>query len=467
MPVDVGLDQERQQIDAGRGDARVGRESDDRPAGGFGDPRDLAHVGGEQRPEDDLRAGADDRLRRLRGAVRRASGRRRSSASRRSSPDSSTRQLRGVAQRDADAARLAVLGQRQDHADPHRPGAERLADRRPGAAAATGRSAPARRRRRRGPAEAPVRSSCSRPTQERATGKRATPWRAHASPTSGVSRHGASPARGPKNAPAIARTRRTLPHVCRRRAPSPDRRQTSRRLWHFRRRMLWEPQGGRGSKRRRDAPCRQATARRGRAASRRWAPASRRPRSRPASMSSRRRSAISATSRLRALATLAGADAILAEDTRVTRRLLDRYGIATPLIAYHEHNADRGAPALLARLAEGAGAGAGLRRRHAAGLRSRLQAGARGARRRASPSPPCPAPRRRWRRCRRAALPTDRFFFEGFLPAKSGGAARADRRAGADPGDARLLRSAAAGSPRRSPTSPPSSGRGRRRWRAN
>ena len=48
---------------------------------------------------------------------------------------------------------------------------------------------------------------------------------------------------------------------------------------------------------------------------------------------------------LRALATLAAADAILAEDTRVSRRLLDRYEISTPLVAYHEHNAAQVAPA--------------------------------------------------------------------------------------------------------------------------
>ncbi len=40
----------------------------------------------------------------------------------------------------------------------------------------------------------------------------------------------------------------------------------------------------------------------------------------------------------RALATLAAADAVLAEDTRVTRTLLMHYGITTPLVAYHEHS---------------------------------------------------------------------------------------------------------------------------------
>ncbi|MCX8503002.1 MAG: 16S rRNA (cytidine(1402)-2'-O)-methyltransferase, partial [Beijerinckiaceae bacterium] len=42
---------------------------------------------------------------------------------------------------------------------------------------------------------------------------------------------------------------------------------------------------------------------------------------------------------LRALSTLAAANAVLAEDTRVSRTLLAHYGITTPLIPYHEHNA--------------------------------------------------------------------------------------------------------------------------------
>lgn len=57
---------------------------------------------------------------------------------------------------------------------------------------------------------------------------------------------------------------------------------------------------------------------------------------------------------LRALQTLAGADLIACEDTRVTRKLLDRYDIATPLTPYHEHNAAKARPMLLRRLAGGA-----------------------------------------------------------------------------------------------------------------
>src|SRR3984957_3858850 len=57
---------------------------------------------------------------------------------------------------------------------------------------------------------------------------------------------------------------------------------------------------------------------------------------------------------LRALEALAGADLIACEDTRVTRKLLDRYAIATPLTPYHEHNAGKARPVLLRRLADGA-----------------------------------------------------------------------------------------------------------------
>ena len=56
---------------------------------------------------------------------------------------------------------------------------------------------------------------------------------------------------------------------------------------------------------------------------------------------------------LRALWTLAGVDAIAAEDTRETRRLLDRYGISTPLLAAHQHNERGAAERILARLQGG------------------------------------------------------------------------------------------------------------------
>src|SRR3954462_6040683 len=57
---------------------------------------------------------------------------------------------------------------------------------------------------------------------------------------------------------------------------------------------------------------------------------------------------------LRALEVLAAADLIACEDTRVTRKLLDHYGISSPVTPYHEHNAAEARPKLLARLATGA-----------------------------------------------------------------------------------------------------------------
>src|SRR5882672_1141792 len=56
---------------------------------------------------------------------------------------------------------------------------------------------------------------------------------------------------------------------------------------------------------------------------------------------------------LRALEVLAAADAIACEDTRVTRKLIDHYGITTSLTPYHDHNATLARPKLLARLAGG------------------------------------------------------------------------------------------------------------------
>jgi len=56
---------------------------------------------------------------------------------------------------------------------------------------------------------------------------------------------------------------------------------------------------------------------------------------------------------LRALAVLRSADRIYCEDTRVTARLLNHYGIHTPLESYHDHNGARVRPAVLAALRHG------------------------------------------------------------------------------------------------------------------
>jgi 16S rRNA (cytidine1402-2'-O)-methyltransferase len=127
---------------------------------------------------------------------------------------------------------------------------------------------------------------------------------------------------------------------------------------------------------------------------------------------------------LRALATLAAADAILAEDTRISRRLLDRYAIDAPLIAYHEHNAAQVRPRALARLAAGEAlalvSDAGTPLISDPGYKLVVEAAAAGIAVFGLPGP-CAA----LAALTTAALPTDRFFFEGFLPAKA--AARRER----------------------------------------
>ena len=56
---------------------------------------------------------------------------------------------------------------------------------------------------------------------------------------------------------------------------------------------------------------------------------------------------------VRALESLAGCDLVACEDTRVTRVLMERYGLTTRLIAYHEHNAAKIGPRLLEALEAG------------------------------------------------------------------------------------------------------------------
>ena len=122
---------------------------------------------------------------------------------------------------------------------------------------------------------------------------------------------------------------------------------------------------------------------------------------------------------LRALETLAGADVIACEDTRVTRKLTERYGIATPLMAYHEHNAAEALPKIVARLAEGqavalvSDAGTPLISDPGYRLvRATVEAG--------HAVTALPGASAVLAALSLAGLPTDRFFFEGFLPPKQG-----------------------------------------------
>jgi len=122
---------------------------------------------------------------------------------------------------------------------------------------------------------------------------------------------------------------------------------------------------------------------------------------------------------LRGLATLAAADLIACEDTRVTRILLDRYAIATPLTAYHDHNAERQRPKLLAALGEGRSVAlvsdAGTPLISDPGYRLVQAAVAEG-----HPVVPIPGASALLSALVAAALPTDAFLFGGFLPPKSG-----------------------------------------------
>jgi 16S rRNA (cytidine1402-2'-O)-methyltransferase len=120
---------------------------------------------------------------------------------------------------------------------------------------------------------------------------------------------------------------------------------------------------------------------------------------------------------VRALEVLAAVDLIACEDTRVTRKLLDRYGIATPLTSYHEHNAAQARPKLLARLADGAAialvSDAGTPLVSDPGYKLVREARATGANVTALPGASAVLAA-----LTVSGLPTDRFLFEGFLPAK-------------------------------------------------
>ncbi len=121
----------------------------------------------------------------------------------------------------------------------------------------------------------------------------------------------------------------------------------------------------------------------------------------------------------RALETLKSVAAICAEDTRHTRQLLSRFGLERPLIALHEHNEDEACAPLLARLQGGESlalvSDAGTPLVSDPGFR--LVRAARAAGIAVSPVPGASA---LVAALSVAGLPSDRFVFEGFLPAKSG-----------------------------------------------
>jgi len=121
----------------------------------------------------------------------------------------------------------------------------------------------------------------------------------------------------------------------------------------------------------------------------------------------------------RAIETLRGVDVIACEDTRVTGVLLQRFAIATPMTPYHDHNADRVRPQILARLQAGeavalvSDAGTPLISDPGYKLvRDCAEAGIK--------TIPLPGPSALLAALAVAALPTDRVLFAGFLPSKSG-----------------------------------------------
>ena len=120
----------------------------------------------------------------------------------------------------------------------------------------------------------------------------------------------------------------------------------------------------------------------------------------------------------RALATLAGVETVLAEDTRVSRTLLAHYGVATPLSAYHEHNASAVRPGIIARLKAGAAlaliSDAGTPLISDPGHKLVCEAVAAGV-----AVIPIPGASALLAALMAAGLPADRFFFEGFLPARA------------------------------------------------
>jgi 16S rRNA (cytidine1402-2'-O)-methyltransferase len=120
---------------------------------------------------------------------------------------------------------------------------------------------------------------------------------------------------------------------------------------------------------------------------------------------------------LRALETLAGVDLIACEDTRITHRLTERYVMSAQLTAYHEHNATVARPKILEKLAQGAAVAlvsdAGTPLISDPGFKLVREACAAGHAVIAVPGASSVLTA-----LSVAALPTDRFFFEGFLPSK-------------------------------------------------
>jgi 16S rRNA (cytidine1402-2'-O)-methyltransferase len=127
---------------------------------------------------------------------------------------------------------------------------------------------------------------------------------------------------------------------------------------------------------------------------------------------------------LRALKVLGQCDAIVAEDSRVTSRLLAIHGISRPLLVYNDHNAPSVRPKLIEKLR----GGARLALVSDAGTPLISDPGhklVKAAREAGIAVYPVPGPSAAVAALSAAGLPTDRFLFAGFLPSKSGERGRA------------------------------------------
>ncbi len=121
---------------------------------------------------------------------------------------------------------------------------------------------------------------------------------------------------------------------------------------------------------------------------------------------------------LRALRVLREVDWIACEDTRQTRKLLEHFGIAKPMVSYHDHNESGRAAELIAKLTTG-GSGALVSDAGTPLISDpgyRLVAAAIAA---SVPVVPIPGASAAVSALSAAGLPTDAFRFCGFLPPKS------------------------------------------------
>lgn len=122
---------------------------------------------------------------------------------------------------------------------------------------------------------------------------------------------------------------------------------------------------------------------------------------------------------LRALRILKEADLILAEDTRITRRLISHYDIQNSLLSYHSYNEKARIPLILRSLHEGQEL-ALVSDSGTPGISDPGHRLIKAVIREGIPIVPVPGPSAAIAALVASGLPTDRFLFEGFLPRKKG-----------------------------------------------